>query len=131
MPYLLDADWAINALAGRTETVAALTRLAPEGIAISLVTVGELYEGAFGSKDPERHLSTLRSFLRPFVRVNLNDAIAERFAQVRSLLRGRGELIPDFDILVGATALHYDLTVLTDNVRHLGRIPGLRVYRRA
>ncbi len=130
MPYLLDADWAINALAGRAETVTALTRLAPEGIAISLVTVAELYEGAFGSRDPERHLRTLRSFLGPFARVSLNDPIAERFAQVRSLLRSRGDLIPDFDILIGATALHYDLTVLTDNVRHLGRIPGLGVYQR-
>jgi predicted nucleic acid-binding protein len=30
--------------------------------------------------------------------------------------------------MVGATALHYDLTVLTYNVRHLERIPNLRIY---
>jgi predicted nucleic acid-binding protein len=47
MPYLLDADWAINALAGRPAVVAALRQLAPDGIAITWITVGEIYEGAF------------------------------------------------------------------------------------
>jgi predicted nucleic acid-binding protein len=41
----------------------------------------------------------------------------ERFAAIRAHLRRRGELIPDFDLLLAATALHYDLTVLTANLR--------------
>ena len=53
----------------------------------------------------------------------------ERFAEIRALLRRRGEIISDFDIIIGATALHYDLTVLTFNLRHLQRIPELRVYQ--
>ncbi len=129
MPYLLDADWVINALAGQPQAVESLRQLAPEGIAISLITVGEVYEGAFNSPDPQRHLDSFRTFLRPFPKLNLNDAIMRRFAEIRSLLRRRGELIPDFDLILGATALFYDLTVLTSNVRHLGRIPGLKLYR--
>ena len=43
MPYLLDADWAIQALAGHPQTTTTLERLiATEGVAISWVTVGEL-----------------------------------------------------------------------------------------
>ncbi len=53
----------------------------------------------------------------------------ERFAEIRSLLRRQGEIISDFDILLGATALHYNLTVLTFNVRHLQRIPDLSLYQ--
>ncbi len=53
----------------------------------------------------------------------------ERFAETRAFLRRRGELISDFDILLGATALHHDLTVLTFNVRHLQRIPDLKLYQ--
>jgi predicted nucleic acid-binding protein len=128
MPYLLDADWVINALAGRQRAVDTLRQLAPEGIAISWVTVGEVYEGAFGFPDPAARLTSFRRFLQPFRILDLNDPIMERFAGIRSLLRRRGEIIPDFDILIGATALHYDLTVLTDNVRHLRRIPGLKHY---
>jgi predicted nucleic acid-binding protein len=40
-----------------------------------------------------------------------------------------GQIISDFDILLAATALHYDLTVLTRNTRHLNRISTLKIYR--
>lgn len=129
MPYLLDADWVINVLAGRPEVVAALQQLAPEGIAITWITVGEIYEGAFGFPDPEAHIANLRQFLSPFAILELDDGIMLRFAGIRSSLRRRGELIPDFDILVGATALHHGLTVLTSNYRHLERIPNLKLFR--
>lgn len=130
MPYLLDADWAIRALTGHPQTTATLEGLiSTEGVAISWVTVGELYEGPFGSADPKRELASIRRFIRSFRILNLNDPIIERFAELRATLRRRGELIPDFDLLLGATALHYDLTVFTSNLRHLGRIPGIRLYR--
>lgn len=67
MPYLLDADWAIQALAGRANAKATLDRLiAAEGVAISWVTVGELYDGAFGSSDPDMELAIHRRFLRSY-----------------------------------------------------------------
>lgn len=42
-------------------------------------------------------------------------------------LSRRGELIGVEDILIGATALANDYTVVTGNVRHFQRIPNLRV----
>jgi predicted nucleic acid-binding protein len=44
-------------------------------------------------------------------------------------LRRRGLLISDLDIVLAATALQLDLTVLTYNSRHFERIPDLRIYR--
>jgi hypothetical protein len=55
--------------------------------------------------------------------------IMERFAEARSFLRKHGQLISDFDLLVGATALHHDLTVLTFNLRDFQRIPDLKLYQ--
>lgn len=129
MAYLLDADWVINALAGRRQAAAILNQLAPEGIAISWITAGEVYEGVFNAPDPQHRLATVRQFLSPFRMLGVNDPIMERFAEIRSLLRRRGQLISDFDILLAATALHYDLTVLTFNLRHLSRIPHLSLYK--
>ncbi len=131
MGYLLDTDWAINALAGRPDTVETLRKLTPEGIAISLITIGEIYEGAFGFPDPQTHIARFREFISAFRLLNLNDGIMQRFAEVRSLLRRRGDLIPDFDLLLGATALYYDLTVLTFNFKHLERIPSCKLFRQA
>jgi predicted nucleic acid-binding protein len=54
--------------------------------------------------------------------------IMERFADIRSLLRRRGERISDFDSLIGATALHHDLTLLSYDTRHFKRIPDLKLY---
>jgi tRNA(fMet)-specific endonuclease VapC len=128
MPYLLDADWAIRALAGHPQATATLRQLASRRISISLITVAEIYEGAFASPNPEARLGIYRRFLAPFRVLNLNDEIAERFADVRSYLRRRGEIIPDFDLIVAATALHHDYTVLTFNAEHFRRVPDLKLY---
>jgi predicted nucleic acid-binding protein len=53
--------------------------------------------------------------------------IAERFAWLRSALRRQGMLIPDMDLLIAATALEHDLTLVTRNLSHFSRIPELRL----
>jgi tRNA(fMet)-specific endonuclease VapC len=128
MKYFLDADWIINLLVGKREAAENIQYLDPEEIAISLATVAEVYEEAYTYANPQAHLQSFRQFLRNFQLLNLNLPIMEKFAEVRSYLRRRGELISDFDILLGATALHHDLTVLTYNKRHFERIPDLKLY---
>ena len=128
MNYLLDTNWLIQLLAGHKETATFHRHLHPETIAVSFITVGEIYDVAFAYANPQAHLSSFRQFLAPFKVLTLNDLIMERFAEVRSYLRRRGELISDFDILIGATALHHDLTILTYNKRHFERIPDLKLY---
>jgi len=53
----------------------------------------------------------------------------EIFVQTRANLRRAERLIPDLDLLIAATAIHHDLTLLTRNVRHFGRVPDLRLYQ--
>lgn len=128
MSYLLDADWVINALARKRQASATMNRLAQDGLAISWITVGEVYEGAFEYPDPQVHLESLRRFLEPLRILGVNGPIMESFARIRALLRKSGQIIPDFDILLASTALHHDLTVLTFNYRHLTRVPELKLY---
>src|SRR5918911_418492 len=108
MAYLTDTDWIIEAFAGRQRALNTLRRLAPQRLAVSVVTVAELYDVAFDSPNPEAHLRNTRQFLGRFHTLGLNDQIAERFAETRAFLRRRGLLIPDLDLLIAATALHYD-----------------------
>ena len=49
----------------------------------------------------------------------------EIFGQTRSELRRRGQLIPDLDLLIAATAVHHELILMTRNVRHFARVPDL------
>jgi tRNA(fMet)-specific endonuclease VapC len=128
MKYLLDTDWIINLLAGNKEAEENIQHLDPDDIVISLVTVAEIYEGAFAYANPEAHLQSFRSFFSHFTLLNLNLSIMEKFAEIRSHLRRTGRIIADFDILLSATALHHDLTILTYNKKHFERIPDLKLY---
>jgi predicted nucleic acid-binding protein len=127
--YLLDSDWLINALAGRSRAIAPLERLSSKHIGVSVITLAEVYQQAFESTNPDAYLHSFRGFIAAFRIIPVTEPIAVRFAEIRALLTRRGELISDFDILIGATALHYNLTVLTFNLRHFSRIPDLNLYQ--
>ncbi len=129
MRYLIDADWLIDAAAGRPGPVRTLDRLSTDGLAVSIIAVAEVYEGAFGSSDPEATLAAFREFLGSYAILPLTDPIAERFAGLRATLRQHGQLIPDMDLLIAATALDTDLTLVTRNVRHFERIAELKLYQ--
>jgi tRNA(fMet)-specific endonuclease VapC len=129
MAYLLDSDWVIHALAGRSRALSALERLSSHHIGMSVITLAEVYQQAFESTNPDAYLATYRGFIAPFRVIPVTEPIAVRFAEIRALLTRRGELISDFDMLIAATALHYNLTVLTFNLRHFSRIPDLTFYQ--
>jgi tRNA(fMet)-specific endonuclease VapC len=129
MAYLLDSDWVIHALAGRSRALSVLERLSSRHIGVSVITLAEVYQQAFESTNPDAYLATYRGFIRPFQVIPVTEPIAVRFAEIRALLTRRGELISDFDMLIAATALHYRLTVLTFNLRHFSRIPDLALYQ--
>ena len=65
-----------------------------------------------------------------FGRYRLGDrTILKRFARLRGQLRAQGQLIGDLDLLIAATALYYDLTLVTHNTRHFSRITDLKLYQ--
>ncbi len=61
--YLVDTDIVVSYLNGRADAVALMNSLLPDGIAISVITLGELYEGIYFGADPARHMIGLRHFL--------------------------------------------------------------------
>jgi tRNA(fMet)-specific endonuclease VapC len=131
MKYLVDTDWVVEYLKGIDRATQTLAKLAPQGLAISIITFGEIYEGIYYGRDPEAHEHGFRQFLRSVRVLPLNRSIMRRFARIRGQLRRQGRLISDPDILIGATALHYKLTMLTHNLSHFERIPELDIYQTA
>ena len=117
------------ALVGRSRALSALERLSSRHIGVSVITLAEVYQQAFESTNPDAYLATYCGFIAPSQVIPVTEPIAVRFAEIRALLTRRGELISDFDMLIGATALHYNLIVLTFNLRHLSCIPDLALYQ--
>lgn len=127
MCYLVDTDWVIDYFHGVERAVRRLDELSPEGVGLSVIALAELYEGVFFSSNPEGNEQAMRDFLEDVDLVGVDDGVCRTFAQERGRLRLAGALIDDFDLLIGSTALHHDLTLLTNNRRHFERMDGLRI----
>jgi tRNA(fMet)-specific endonuclease VapC len=125
---LVDSDWIISGLKGRARELSVLADLAEQGLPVSVVSLAEIYEGVAGDPDSAARMAGVRRFLQGYAILHVTEPVAEVFASVRSDLRRAGNLIPDMDLLIAATALHHDLALLTRNVRHFGRVPRLRLH---
>jgi len=53
--------------------------------------------------------------------------VARQFSGTKALLRAQGNLIEDFDLLLAATAIVYDLILVTNNTAHFDRVPRLKL----
>lgn len=130
MALLFDTDAISELLRPRPNpTYLAWVRTLPrEDQFTSAVCVGELFKGAFRSRARDRHLSNIENRVLPAVTVLPYDiATARIFGQLRAHLEEGGILLPDADIQIAATAVHHGLHLVTGNVRHFRRIPGLQL----
>ncbi len=124
--YLIDTDWVIHYLNGRVDIVNRLHALRPAGLGLSVVALAELYEGVYYSREPETDEQGLHDFLRGVTGLGIDEETSRIFGRERGRLRQSGQIIGDIDLLIAATALQYDLTLLSNNRRHFDRIDRLR-----
>ena len=125
--YLVDTDWVIHHLNGHTQITNRLDELKGLDLAISLITLAELYDGIYVPRDPAGSAAILLEFLNDVRVIGIDEETARLFAKERGRLRLAGTLIGDFDLLIGVTAVQNGLTLLTNNRRHFDRIEGLNV----
>ncbi len=96
----------------------------------SAVVVAQLYKGAFGSERASVHVSNIETRVLPSLTILPFDvAIARVYGQIESTLRKGGRPLADADLQIAATALHHGLELVTGNVRHFERVPGLSLNR--
>jgi tRNA(fMet)-specific endonuclease VapC len=97
-----------------------------KGQNISIISVAELYEGIYATRNP-KHEEALKNFLAGVVVLNMDEGVCRIFGRIRHELRRKGEMIDNFDLLIASTAIVYELTILTNNVKHFERIQGIEV----
>jgi tRNA(fMet)-specific endonuclease VapC len=92
------------------------------------VTVAELRFGVECSPPEvlEEKRRRLKTFLSHLQIVPFSVAI-DLFAKEKARLCSVGEMISDFDILIGATAVQQELVMVTNNSKHLSRIAGIQL----
>ena len=125
--YLIDTDWVAHYFKGTAAIVARLDALEEGSLAISVVSLAELYEGMYGSRNPIKRQADITKFLTWVEVLGLDEEVCRRFGQERDRLRKVGNLPGDMDLLIGATALRHNVTLLTNNRRHFERLAGIRI----
>lgn len=125
--YLIDRDWIIDYLNDREPVASRLEELRGEGVGISIISLAELYEGVYNSRDPEDSENKLLGFLSGVTILGIDEGICRTFGKERGKLRKRGLLIGDLDLFIASSSLYYELPLCTNNRRHYERIEGLRV----
>jgi tRNA(fMet)-specific endonuclease VapC len=125
--YLLDTNICVYALKRREVVIDRLQALSPDDIAISVITLAELWFGARKSVRPESTRRSVDAFLRPFEVVPFDRGAAEAYARLRLELERAGRPIGERDLQIASTAVARRLTVVTHNISEFGRVAGLAV----
>lgn len=128
MKYLLDTNIIIFWLKGRYGVAQKILEVGPANCFVSEVSVAELRFGVECSIPEllEEKRTRLASFLA-FLQIIPFSVAIDRYATEKARLRALGELIPDFDLLIGATALQQNLKMVTNNTKHLSKIQGIEI----
>lgn len=105
-------------------------RSLPDGLAVSVITIGELRSGVLAANDVEvrdRRLSTLLGalLLDP---LPVDIRVAEAWARLREELRVQGRRMPVNDSWIAATAIAHAVPVVTQDDDYAD-VPGLSVVR--
>lgn len=124
MKYLVDTTWIIEYLRGSREVIQRLRSLRAEGLAVSIISVAELYEGVFRSNNPSGNEGKLKDFLSGVAVLGIDEEVCKLFGRERARLRRSGGTVGDMDLLIASTALHNGLTVLTADT-DFRRVAGL------
>jgi tRNA(fMet)-specific endonuclease VapC len=123
---LLDTDICIEILRGNQRVIERREKYLGE-MAISFVTVAELYYGVENSQNPTENRVLVDRFILGTLIVHSDLSILKRFGELKSRLKKRNILIPDADLFIGATSLEKSEALVTGNARHFERIEGLTI----
>ena len=96
-------------------------------LAISSVTLAELYAGAYKHSHVNRLLALIADLLTEVRVLDFDATCAQTFGQVRGPLLQQGLSVPTTDLMIASTALVHNLTLVTHNTTDYRNIPGLRL----
>ena len=127
MKYLLDTNICIFFFRDKFNISDMLKTKGIKNCYVSEITMAELRYGAENSLNPSKHHEILDNFLKKITLIPITNSLLI-FAKEKVRLRKVGTPVhDDFDLLIGATAIQHNLTLVTDNVKDFERLRGIRI----
>ncbi len=128
MTYLLDTNACIAILNDSNSGVARkLATISRHEVALCQIVKAELLYGTYRSSKVESNLALLGSFFEQFSVLPFDDEATDSYGRIRAKLAASGELIGPNDLIIAATAVRHEATLVTHNTREFSRIVGLRL----
>lgn len=125
--YLLDTNIVIYTMNNRPPAVREAFERHQDSMAVSTITIMELFYGADCSRDPERNRRVIEGFTARLAVLDYDDKAASHTAQIRAVLKPAGKPIGPYDAMIAGHARSQGLVVVTNNTSEFERVPGLQV----
>lgn len=129
MLYFIDTNICISCMRGsrKTETLGYKFILHENDIKIPAIVVAELMHGVYKSKFTGITLKETEDFLADLEIVPFDYDSAVAYGKIKASLERKGQVIGPNDMLIAATALAYNATLITNNTQEFSRIDGLNL----
>ncbi|NJC28521.1 type II toxin-antitoxin system VapC family toxin [Neolewinella antarctica] len=126
MKYLIDTDICIFYFKGKFDLHEKIGSVGVDNCYVSEITLLELTYGAHNSTRFEQRITEVSKLEELFDVLPIRP-IADIYGQERKRLKNDGNLIPNFDLLIGCTAKFHDMVMVTRNTKHFERIAGIKI----
>ncbi len=130
MIYILDANAVSALMKGNGGVVERLAATEPAAIAVPQPVLAEIAFGIERMPRSKRRAALQARFdliSAELPRAEWTDVVSQMFGRIKATLERRGTRIEDFDAAIAAHALALEATLVTANLGHMARVPGLRV----
>ena len=94
---------------------------------VSSITVGELFTWVSRAQASPKRLQALLDLIGDIEVLDVTFDVSRKFGELRAALLDVGQGTPDMDLLIAATALVHNLTLVTHNVQDYVKLPGLNI----
>jgi len=125
--YLLDTYTIIYSMKGNLAVQENLRTHTNDQISISIITLMELYYGAYKSQEITGNLAKIKKLENSLEVIPLGNECAEVFGLIKSQLEKAGTPLDDFDLILASCAITHNITLVTNNTKHFKRIKGLKL----
>ena len=125
--YIFDTDICIYWLKGNDRIEKKIIQAGFANIFITVITECELFYGAFKSAKKEKNLSVIKELKNKIQTLHTTEGVSYIYGNLKSELESKGQTIDDADLLIASIALSKNATLVTNNIEHFKRIPGLKI----
>jgi tRNA(fMet)-specific endonuclease VapC len=126
--FMLDTDTSSYVIRGNAPNIdARLRNLDVLQVCISAITRAELRFGVRRLRGATRLAAEVENFLSGVHTLSWDEVAADQFAEIRAHLERAGTPIGTMDTMIAAHAKSLNAVLVTNNVKHFGKVKGLAV----